>query len=192
MKNVAKIPLSGKISNGSYALVDVEDVELVAGIRWHLNDMGYAVNRTGGKTLRMHRLINKTPDGLFTDHKNHDRLDNRKSNLRTVTQAENMANYKGAKGYAWDKSKQKYIVRVGTKFCGRYKTKEEAKDAYKRYSSGQEYVPQRRKLYHLPTGISKQFGKYRVRPQVNGKRTWLGAYATLAEAEQVLKKWRER
>lgn len=190
--NTAKIPLSGKRGKGSYVIVDVDDVELVAGIRWHLSDTGYAVNRYGGKTTRMHRLINQTPEGLFTDHKNHNRLDNRKSNLRTVTQAENMANYKGAKGYTWDESKKKWMVRVGKKFCGRYETEQEAKDAYKRYSSGQEYVPRKRKLYHLPTGISKQFGRYRVRPQKNGIKTWLGAYATLAEAEQALKEWRER
>lgn len=189
--NIARIPLSGKRGSGKFAKVDTEDVEIVAKYRWHLNDSGYAVNRSNGITVRMHRLINNTPDGLFTDHKNHNTLDNRKSNLRTVTQAENMRNYKGGKNYCWDKSKNKWLVRVNKKFCGRYRTEQEAQDAAKRYKSGQEYVPRRRKLYYLPKGISKQLGKYKVRPQVNGKKIWLGQYATLEEAKETLKKWQE-
>ena len=50
----------------------------------------------------------------------------------------------------------------------------------------------RRKLWHLPTGITKQFGKYRVRPQMNGRRYWLGQFATLEEAQNKLKEWQER
>ena len=192
MKDTANIPLSGKLGKGLFCLVDREDVELVAGVRWHLSDTGYAVNRSNGKTIRMHRIINKTPKELFTDHKNHNRIDNRKSNLRTVTQAENMANYKGAKGYCWDKSRNKWLVTVKGNFRGRYDTEEEAIVAMKKYSSGQEYIQRKRKFYNLPTGITKQFGKYRVRPQVDGKRIWLGQYATVQEAEKILKNWRER
>ncbi len=186
-----KIPLSGKNGKGKFAIVDAEDVELIAGIRWHLSDTGYAINRSNGKTLRMHRLINKTPDGLYTDHKNHDRLDNRRKNLRSVTQKENMSNYKGAKGYCWDKAKGKWAVRYKRTYYGRYETEEEAQKAYQRAKSGVEYVKCKRKFYHLPRGISKQFGKYRVRPQVKGKRIWLGQFATLEEAKIKLKEWQE-
>src|SRR3990167_3020206 len=119
---MTKIPLYGKRGLGKVAIVDDEDVELVAGIRWHVNDMGYAVNRNKGKTLRMHRLINKTPNGLFTDHKNGKTLDNRKSNLRSVTAKENAQNNHKAKGYTWDESKKKFMVRYKKLFYGRYKT----------------------------------------------------------------------
>lgn len=183
--NTAKIPLSGKNSNGSFCIVDAEDVELVAGVKWHLSDTGYAVNRSNGKTTRMHRLINKTPDGLVTDHKNNDKLDNRKSNLRSVTQAENAKNHKYTKGYVWDKSKGRWMVRVNSRFCGRYDTEAEAIEAVRRYTSGQEYIPARRKLRYLPTGVSRLKGSrsYTAKAQINGKRHYLGTFKTVREAK---------
>ena len=191
---MAYIHLSGKRGHGKQTLVDDSTLKLYGHLSWHLSDTGYAVrrNKSEGGTIRLHRLVANTPEGLFTDHKNHDRLDNRASNLRVVTNAENMSNYKGEKGYVWDKSKNKWMVRYKKKFYGRYATEVEAKRAYQLAKSGVEYTKQRRKLWHLPKGISKQFGKYRVRPQMNNKRIWLGSFATLEEAQQILKKWQER
>ena len=189
---MAYIELSGKLGRGKQTLVDDSTLKQYGHLTWHLSDTGYAVRRTREGTVRLHRLVANTPEGLFTDHKNHDRLDNRASNLRVVTHAENMANYKGAKGYTWDKSKSKWIVRYKNQFYGRYNTEEEAKKVYQLACSGIPYFKQRRKLRHLPTGITKQFGKYRVRPQVNGKRIWLGQFATLEEAQYKLKEWQER
>ena len=50
----------------------------------------------GPKSIRMHRIIMNAPKGMFVDHINHDTLDNRRSNLRIVTLAENQQNRKGA------------------------------------------------------------------------------------------------
>lgn len=91
------------LSDGSEAIVDDEDYEELKKYRWH-NVKGYAVttpkygygrNGTKTKTIQMHRIVNKTPEGLVTDHKNHNKLDNRKENLRSVTQAENVQNSEG-------------------------------------------------------------------------------------------------
>lgn len=190
--DMAKIPLYGKRGIGKYALVDDEDVEKVAGIRWHVSDMGYAVNRSGKNTTRMHRVINNTPDGLVTDHKNHNQLDNRKFNLRTITASENAKYRKGTKGYCWDSARHNWMVRYKNTFYGRYRTEQEAQEAYKLARSGVPYNKTKRKLWHLPTGVSKQFGKYRVRPQKGRIKYWLGAFATLDEAKAALKKWQEK
>lgn len=94
---VKKIP----VSNGkAFALVDDEDFEYLSQRRWRLM-RGYAVRnmkhyRENGikkrKHISMHRELNKTPDGKFTDHINRNKMDNRKCNLRTVTKQQNQWN----------------------------------------------------------------------------------------------------
>lgn len=185
------IQLSGKLGKNKRTLVDKDTFTKYGHLSWYLSDTGYAI-RKSGDIVRLHRLVMEAPEGMVVDHLNGDKLDNRKRNLRICTQAINAANRKGTKGYTWDKSKSKYIVRYRKKFYGRYNTEAEAKKAYQLACSGVPYQKTRRKLWHLPTGISKQFGKYRVRPQVNGERTWLGAFVTLEEAKQALSKWQER
>ena len=181
------IELSGKRGKGKRTKVDDDIYEKYGHLTWHLSDTGYAVRRTEEGTVRLHRLVANTPEGLFTDHKNHDRLDNRASNLRVVTHAENMANYKGAKGYAWDKSKSKWIVRYKSTFYGRYATEDEAKRAYQMACSGVPYQKrERRRMYHLPTGVFKNRSNkgYQARIQINGERVYLGTFATIKEAEK--------
>lgn len=92
-----KILLRNKTAD---ALVDDDDHERYGLLRWHLSDRGYAVRRAAGqdgkkKTTYLHREIMKTPAGLFVDHINRNRLDNRKENLRNVTWAENRNNSSG-------------------------------------------------------------------------------------------------
>lgn len=86
-----------KTSNGQYALVDNEDYDTTSRYKWHITAKGYVVTRPydNGKKLTilwMHRMINNTPKGFVTDHVNHNKLDNRRSNLRTATDAQNMQN----------------------------------------------------------------------------------------------------
>ena len=110
------------LTKGAVAIVDDDDYErLVAMGKWHLSNMGYAVRRTivdGSKrTIRMHRIVNDTPDGLGTDHINRVRTDNRKANLRTCTQLENMANSGSvinAKGYYYDNGRKRWTVDIKT------------------------------------------------------------------------------
>jgi hypothetical protein len=143
-----QIPLSGKYGTGKFALVDDENYEFLMQWKWHYSSEGYAVRRPflgrfNGKkkstVVKMHRLINKTPDGMETDHINGDKLDNRKRNLRSVTKSQNMMNAKkksnnksGYKGVYFNQNKWRADIWVGgrTKIVGRFDNKIDAALAY--------------------------------------------------------------
>lgn len=83
------VKLNGKKGEGKYAIVDDDDYEKVSKIVWNCDTEGYAISNFG---LRMHRFIMDPPSGLVVDHINHDKLDNRKSNLRVCTTFDNNQN----------------------------------------------------------------------------------------------------
>jgi len=115
-------------SNKGQVIVDDDDLEFLSQKKWRLSSGGYAItgksvllpDGTRKKTtIYMHIIVNKTPDGYQTDHINGNRLDNRKSNLRTVTRQQNMFNKKtsprsisGLKGVGWCKQTQKWKVSI--------------------------------------------------------------------------------
>ena len=88
------------LTQGKFALIDDEDFEALNKWSWKLSTNGYAIRcPSNGKTekgrykyttVRMHRVIMKPPHGFVIDHINANRLDNRRSNLRIVTQQENV------------------------------------------------------------------------------------------------------
>ncbi len=92
-----KVWLCGTYGSGKYAEVDTEDYELVSKYSWHYRD-GYAVTKTrlpNGKrvTIQMHRLITGTTDPfILVDHRDQNRLNNVRSNLREVTPKQNANN----------------------------------------------------------------------------------------------------
>lgn len=110
-----EIPLQGKNGNGLVALVDREDAALVADYGWYVAT-GYAAATRDGVRIWMHRLIMGigSSDALEVDHKNLQRLDNRKGNLRICTHALNCQNQphhrrwtktgrdSGIRGVHWD------------------------------------------------------------------------------------------
>ena len=86
----------GELADGTKFKVDEEDIPIVEAHSWYVNGGGYMFHRSGtdGAPLRLHREIMglKADDGKVIDHINHDKLDNRKCNLRVTTQAENCVN----------------------------------------------------------------------------------------------------
>lgn len=184
MKEMA---LSGKRGEGKSVKLDDEDFEKYSHLVWHLSSTGYAVRRDDGETTRLHRLIMNCPEGLVVDHLNGDRLDCRKSNMRVCTQKDNSRNRHDTKGYCFDKTRQKWIVRYHKKFYGRYNSEVEAQKAYKLARSGVEYEPKQRQKYMLPKNIYRQCNKWGYAIQVNGIRHRKNGYATLAEAQKGLK-----
>ena len=111
-----------QLTRNKYTIVDDDMFDYLNQYKWHLSDNGYAVRRpwgpNGSYTIRMHRIVSATPDGLVTDHINGNPLDNRKSNLKNCTQQENMCNMKlrsdsstKEKNVGWHSQSGKYRVR---------------------------------------------------------------------------------
>ena len=82
----------------AFALVDASEAWALA-FEWRLLN-GYVFRRHPERYRRpgcaapiyLHREILKAPKGLTADHRNHDKLDNRRANLRILTQAQNNQN----------------------------------------------------------------------------------------------------
>lgn len=87
-----------KLSNGGSTQVSPEDYDELIKYSWRRDSMGYVSSVIKGKFTSMHRVVNKTPKGMFTDHINRDVMDNRRENLRTCTNKQNRGNSKPAKG----------------------------------------------------------------------------------------------
>jgi len=77
-------------------IIDTEDLCKVKNMYWRIGSKGYAIcDKTINKKnirIMMHRLIVNTPEGLYTDHINHNTLDNRKCNLRICNKSQNAMN----------------------------------------------------------------------------------------------------
>ena len=101
------------------AKIDIEDIEKIGSYKWSLHNEGYAVY-SSIPCLLLHRLITNCPSLMEVDHINHDRLDNRKENLRIVTRTENNMNHglrndnkTGCTGVHWCNTAGKWKARIG-------------------------------------------------------------------------------
>ena len=93
------------LTKGQFSIVDDEDFERFGCFKWiasfnRATKSFYAIRsfQVGGvkKQIILHRaILGLTDPKVFGDHKNHDTLDNRKSNLRSVTQQQNNSNKRG-------------------------------------------------------------------------------------------------
>lgn len=134
---------------GRFAAVDSGAYEKLSEFKWHYHQ-GYASRQVFNESckskkrpLRMHRVINGTPDGLDTDHIDGNTLDNRRSNLRNATRAQNCHNAKvsknnllGVKGVGMGRRAKgrPYYAQIyangGNRHLGYFATIEEASKAY--------------------------------------------------------------
>lgn len=131
-----------QLTQGFRAILDAADVELVAGRNWCAMTIrrgdGLWVYAASGPIL-MHRLITGAPAARFVDHADSDGLNNRRSNLRVCTPAENQRNQRthrtnrlGLKG-VWQASngyRASLKTEGRTYHFGPYPTPEEAHAAY--------------------------------------------------------------
>ena len=75
-------------------LCDPDVWERLKGFRWRLHNKGYVSTKIGGITKLFHVLAFECPDGMFRDHINGVRTDNRASNIRIVNNYQNAQNVK--------------------------------------------------------------------------------------------------
>lgn len=119
--------------------VDQEDLLTYGFYAAHISD-GYVVLKYNGKKVMLHRLIMGMPD-CQVDHINRDRSDNRKSNLRLVTNQQNSFNSSisrnnssGYKGVSWSKAAKAWEARIMLNgrsiYLGLHRTKEDAAARY--------------------------------------------------------------
>lgn len=84
------------LTQGQVAIVDDEDHEWLSQYKWCCARRRAARGVSNGKGSSrmhfMHNYIMSPPPGYVVDHINGDGLDNRRSNLRICTQAENLRN----------------------------------------------------------------------------------------------------
>lgn len=118
-----------QIRNSGSVLVSDVDYEWLTQWEWRVYESAkssgaYAVRAGSPHNVLMHRVIvsryQEIPDGMFVDHINGNKLDNRRENLRVVTRGENMRNQSGRtvcgfKGVTWNNHRKKWATRVGSK-----------------------------------------------------------------------------
>ena len=140
MKNPNKYKVNGDcvevtLSAGEIMLCDENDWMKLKNHRWHRdNTTGYARTGVTSKMITFHREIVHVPEGLVVDHINHNKLDNRKLNLRVVTQSINLLNSK-ASGITQIKGYEKWAAQIMINrrhiYLGSYDNKDEAIAVYK-------------------------------------------------------------
>lgn len=140
-----------RLTQGNFAIVDDEDYEFLGQWKWYARHsapgLWYALRRRhkadgpGVDRIYMHRVVLNPPEGLETDHVNGDGLDNRRANLRAVTNSINLANQtRRTRNRVHDlpmgvsPSRRKFLARIGIdghqRHLGTFDTPEEASAAY--------------------------------------------------------------
>lgn len=110
------------LTRGQFAIVDARDYPQISQHTWFAEgkpEKYYAVRKEKGKSIKMHRQILDAPDNLVVDHIDHNGLNNRRSNIRTCTFAQNCQNIRSTarksskyKGVHWHKKIKKWAAQI--------------------------------------------------------------------------------
>lgn len=134
------------LTQNKTALVDLKDFYKINVYKWHYHHTGYAVRNSKTingkrKIIFLHREILKVSNGMYTDHINKNKLDNRRSNLRLATYCENNCNkflqknsttgYKGVSKRKYCNKWRAYITKNKKRiWLGSYNNPQDAALAY--------------------------------------------------------------
>lgn len=120
---------------------DLEDLPVIQSRRWYVGKNGYLTSSYyymgKRRIVRFHRIVAHARPGQRVDHKNRNRTDNRKQNLRCCSLAENnrnrglySTNTSGVAGVSFDKQRKRWVASITyngkKKFIGRFYNKEDA------------------------------------------------------------------
>lgn len=142
------------LGHGKFALLDKSDLERFSNWTWHFNRKGYAARLQYrgpdrcDSIVYLHRAIMDEPEGLV-DHRNRNKLDCRKENLRIATKRQNNGNMgkrqqvNGAssrfKGVCFDNGKKRWLAQGRDNsrmvFIGRFTNETDAARAYNAWAS---------------------------------------------------------
>lgn len=86
--------IAKRLGESFVVFVDDEDYEMVSKYKWHIDRKGYVRCYYGyDKKVFIHRMIlGLTDPQIFTDHIDHNPLNNQKYNLRPCSHTQNMRN----------------------------------------------------------------------------------------------------
>ena len=91
-----RIDISTETHPDTFAIVDAADFEFLNQWKWRLSESGYAhrtVIVSGFEYSRwLHKIVLDAPDAVYGDHKNCNKLDCRRENLRMVDARQNSLN----------------------------------------------------------------------------------------------------
>lgn len=123
--------LKGTHKGQEYDVLVDKDFEYTGMV--NVNKQGYVRIHINKKTVKIHNYIMKSKPREIVDHINGNKLDNRKCNLRILTNGQNRANTTKDKGYSIVKGKYRVRITVDKKVMtlGTYDTTEEAHKIYK-------------------------------------------------------------
>ncbi len=126
------IKLNKRNGEVKYAIVNDCDYEWINQWKWHHkinvsgNEYAARIMITSNKKrihLYMHRVINKTPINMQTDHEDQNGLNNQHYNLRTCTPSQNRANKIDCKnktskyrGVSWNKNMRCWLAQIQCKY----------------------------------------------------------------------------
>jgi hypothetical protein len=206
-----KIPLRNRTKEiVDYAIVSEEDFEHLNKIKWSKLPMGYVQATIKNEPIKMHRYIMINLIGLdinpnvHIDHINHNKLDNRRENLKPSSLLENLKNKKkpinsiSKYNYvSFDKSTGKWIASIN-KLKKIYDYEEHAayqinlwlkqdltlnQNKYNPIEKPEDFVEhQERKKNPYPKGVSFKQGWFLARINIDGKEYTLGKFNNAEEA----------
>ena len=109
------------------AIIDIKDMEKCKNIKWSFNGNGYVWSSS---KLYLHNFVlnRKTNMTELTDHRDHDKLNNCKNNLRPCNKSQNAANiikknmdsFSIFKGVHWRKERKRWVAKIMKNYKGIY------------------------------------------------------------------------